>query len=113
MVVFKYSLPPPPLPPIAVIADCLLPSAGGFNISVFSDSCILYTDILYTLSSVAFFFFTHRYKNIKEVLQSRELWNELLHHFTKRLKDGVIVDARQVEAEIKDKQKFIIDCQAK
>lgn len=53
--------------------------------------------------SVCVCFVTHGYKNVEQILQSWELWNELLHHFTECLEDGVIIDARQVEAETRAK----------
>ena len=43
---------------------------------------------------------TYRNKNIEEVLKSGKLRNELLHHFTEGLKDGVVVYAGQIEARV-------------
>lgn len=36
---------------------------------------------------------TYRDENVQKVLQGWELRNELLHHFTEGLEDGVVVDA--------------------
>lgn len=44
-------------------------------------------------------FFTYRNEDVQEVLQSGKLRDELLHHFAEGLKDGVIVNTRQVKAE--------------
>lgn len=41
---------------------------------------------------------THRYKNVEQVFQCRQLWDELLDHFTESLKYGVVIYAGQIEA---------------
>lgn len=43
--------------------------------------------------------FTHRNEDVEEVLQSGELRDELLHHFAEGLKNGVVINTRQVKAE--------------
>ncbi len=40
----------------------------------------------------------HRDEEIEQVLERRQLRDQLLHHFAERLEDGVVVDGRQVEA---------------
>lgn len=40
---------------------------------------------------------TYRYEDVEKVLQRGKLRNELLHYFTESLKDGMIIDACQVE----------------
>ena len=42
---------------------------------------------------------THRNENVEEVLQGGQLGYQLLDDFTERLKDGMVIDARQVETE--------------
>lgn len=43
---------------------------------------------------------TYRAKNVEQVLECGQLWNELLDNFGKCLKDGVVVDGRQVERQL-------------
>ena len=40
---------------------------------------------------------THRNEDVEQVFQCGQLRDELLHHFTKSLKDGVVIYAGQVE----------------
>lgn len=42
---------------------------------------------------------TYRYKDVQQVLQRGQLREELLHHLTEGLEDGVVIDAGKVEAE--------------
>lgn len=42
--------------------------------------------------------FTDRVERVQQVLERRQLLDELLHHLAKGFENGVVVDARQVEA---------------